>query len=320
MTAEQGRSRFSTRGLVGFGLSAVLLIVALVREDPGELIEHLRAAPMLVVVGGLALLLVRDLGADAARWWSLLRAAGHRVPYGSLARLVAATVPAKALLPFKAGDGVRVVVLHEQYGVPLTVGAATRFGNALLLLGALVGAGLLAGAGAGVGLLAGAAVGVALGGVALRWLGRPFVGFAVACAVFSVVLEVVVYAWVLAGFGVALTSEVLAGAVAVITAATVSGVLRGVGVREATLVGLAAATDRPPDIALAVGLTLSALEIATVLVSGAIGGALGGFSPERARDASPAPPAPDPAASTLDGPAAAPAPGPVAPPSGTAPR
>jgi hypothetical protein len=312
----------SIRGVAGVGLALALVAFVLVRADPAALARSLRELSPAVVLGGLLLMLLRDVGADAGRWWLLLRGAGSRVPWRGLITLYTATVPAKALLPFKAGDGVRVVMLGQRYGVPLKVAAGTRIASAVLLLAAVAGAGLLAGAGISNGGLAGIALLVAAALAALGAAGKADLAGAAVCSIASVVVDITIYALVLASLGVELTSAVLAGCALVLGTSLMFGTLRGIGVREAALVSLAAASARPTEVALAVGLTLSALEVSAVVVQGLLGAAAGGLAVTR-DEATPGPPSRPAAGRPVADPdamEAAPTLAPSAPPSGTPPR
>jgi uncharacterized membrane protein YbhN (UPF0104 family) len=92
-----------------------------------------RLAPLglAIVLAGLGAL------AHAAYWWTLL-APSSRVPLRAMAEYTFASSAASVLLPFRAGEALRVWLLRRHYGVPLVLSGAVialeKVGDILALL------------------------------------------------------------------------------------------------------------------------------------------------------------------------------------------
>lgn len=217
--------------LLGGPVPAVLLLVLLVATGRlGGALDALRNARFLPVLGAIALLVVRDVVFDVARWSLALRALGHRVPTLPLARVHLSGAAAKALLPAKLGEGVRVWMLRDDLGVPLKDGGIARLA-AIGTVAATVGAAWLGSWSALMAAVAAAgwAVAVALG---IAWRRLPALGLALAAAG-SLVAELGAWwmAWLAVGRPDLAPSAVLSG----ILAGQVPIGLRGIGLRETVL-------------------------------------------------------------------------------------
>jgi len=254
--------------------SALLLAAVLVRTDLAAARQALAGLPVSVLIAGLGLLLVRDVLCDVACWRSTLLLAGHRVPFLRLAEITVAYAPVKFLLPFKAGDAVRVVALHRSSGVPLSAGAVARLAAMALQLGVLVlFTALLAAVHTGHALVALLGVPGAIGIAAIGiWVGSggrlaPLASallFAALSAACSVGLFAMVVGAVRGGAPQIVDLLVIT---AVVLACSLPATARGIGLRELMLTtfavswGVGSRTDL-----LGAALAVSAAEVAVVLV------------------------------------------------------
>lgn len=251
--------------ILGGPLAAVVLLGILLAngqlEDAGSVLADARLLP---VIGAVALLVVRDAVLDIARWSLALRALGHRVAALPLARVHLAGAAAKALLPAKLGEGVRVWMLHEDHGVPLKDGGIAR----LVAVGAIAGttaAAWLGSWGPRYAAIAATGWGVAvLAGIA--WKRLPILGLACA-AVASLLAELGAWwlAWMAVGRPAVTASAVLSG----ILAGQVPIGLRGVGLRESAL-----ATPLGDAHGLSMALLVSAAELLSLAAIVTLGAAL----------------------------------------------
>ena len=265
--AQPGRAGRLVRWLLLGPLASVALVIwLLVSGRLRPMLDALvsGAGPALVVL--VLLLLIRDVVLDVGRWRAALLLLGHRVPWADLTRIHLAGAGAKALLPAKLGEGVRVWRLRDELGVPLEVGGAARLGS-LLALAAALGLALAFALGAPWSWLGGGALAVLLG---LAVLLRAHPGAALGLAVFaaaSLVIEVVVWvlAWQLAGPGSDVPVE---GILVTVTASQLPVGLRGVGLRESVFSAWAS-TPEAGAVALAVSMA-ELLTLACVVGLGAL--------------------------------------------------
>lgn len=108
--------------LVGFGVSAVAIVVVLHQVDPSKVGATLAQANpaflVVVVVSTGAVMVTRALR------WQLLFLPERKVPYGPVYGTLTISYLASAFLPFRAGELVRVVFLSERQNlaVPRVLG------------------------------------------------------------------------------------------------------------------------------------------------------------------------------------------------------
>jgi uncharacterized protein (TIRG00374 family) len=110
-------TRRHRRLAIGFGITAVFVWLLTRQIDPTKItasLERISSIYVAIAVG----LLVLDYLARIARWWTLLRAAGSSVSYRSCCRPFLASIALNNLLPFRAGDAVRVVGFRDTLDAP----------------------------------------------------------------------------------------------------------------------------------------------------------------------------------------------------------
>jgi len=254
--------------------SVVVLAVVLVRADLGATAQVLGAVPAGVLVVGLVALLLRDGIADVGCWWATLAAAGHRAPFRQVLGVTVEFAPLKFLLPFKAGDALRVAALHRRARVPLAAGATTRIAAMVLQLAVLVLAtAVLAAFHTGhtlavVAVVVVSLVVVAAGvrvGIGGRW---GALAVALGFAALSAGCSIGLYALLIGALSsAAVTLTDLLVITATVLVCSLPATARGIGLRELMLTtfavswGVGARSDL-----LGVALTVSAVEVAVVLV------------------------------------------------------
>lgn len=262
------------RSWIAPAVSVAALAAILVLADLDATARALANIPLHTLALALAMVLLRDLVTEVGCWWAALAAAGHRVGFHRVLWITCETVPLKYLLPFKAGDAVRVVALNRRCDVPLAVGALTRVAAMVLQLVMLLAiTALLWAAPAGkliwaAPLAAAAVLGLACGLILRlgpRWtavvMSLMFGGISVglSLALYALLIRTLTGAALAPGYWVVISATILA--------CSLPASVRGVGLRELILPALAVSWglgDRA-DL-LGTALAVSAAEVAVVVI------------------------------------------------------
>ena len=111
---------------VGVTSSVIFLYLAFRGRDWGQMAQLMwQANPMWLLASLTALF--ASYFFRALRWWTIIRAAGHSVPYWSVFRLLLIGLAGNALLPARGGEVLRVVLLRRRAGVARSFAVGTIF-------------------------------------------------------------------------------------------------------------------------------------------------------------------------------------------------
>ena len=113
MKAHRKRLAF----LGGIAVSALFCYLAFRGLNPEQVLESLGSVKLEVLLAGMAVYCAA-LIVIALRWQYLLRAV-KLVPLSALSKLVAIGYMGNNVYPLRAGDGLRIVLLRRNHGVPL---------------------------------------------------------------------------------------------------------------------------------------------------------------------------------------------------------
>jgi glycosyltransferase 2 family protein len=288
----------------GASAAVVVLLVLLGRQvEWGPILEALQQADPVLVVGA-TLASLGSLCLKAAAWWVFLRPLGVGSALGPL-RSTFAGAALNNLLPWNAGDAVRVWALAAQERVPLlhVVGTAalerlTGLASGILLLGLAWFFVPLAGGSGWLGRAGGLTVGLLMASLFLiptRWVraaavsrlgrlaGRPLaaawpLGFHRRELVLGTVLGGAAWVLQLAAYMMAAAAVGLSpgftGHLLLLATVNLGFIVRltpgGVGVFQAVYVATAVALGLPETTALASSILLQALQVIPITVLGGL--------------------------------------------------
>ncbi|NLF76738.1 MAG: flippase-like domain-containing protein, partial [Chloroflexi bacterium] len=119
----QKKRRIGWGQIIGLVVSAVFLVISIRNLHPGDVWEALRQAQYVWIVPGVILYLLA-LGARTARWRQLLLA-DRRIRWRDLLPTMAMGRGANNIYPFRTGEIVRILILRQRNGVPVSAGLAS---------------------------------------------------------------------------------------------------------------------------------------------------------------------------------------------------
>ena len=98
---------------LGVGVTAAFLWLAMRRVDFSEVVRVGKRIPWVTYMFALTLLAI-EYGIRSVRWWKMLQSCGERVPLSSCVWPLLVSVGVNNIVPFRAGDALRIVGFRKQ--------------------------------------------------------------------------------------------------------------------------------------------------------------------------------------------------------------